>query len=69
MSQWNMAQISIGCILIMVANQMEQGKGLMLTGVVIAGAGLYKFIVELKRENKKQNAKTTKKKNKDKIKK
>lgn len=56
MSQWNMAGISIGCILIIVSNQMEKGLGLMLTGVIIVAIGIAKFMIDLKKEKAKNKS-------------
>ena len=58
MSQWNLATISIGCIIIMVSNQMENGKPLMILGTVIAGVALARFFKDLKKEKQKSTAKS-----------
>lgn len=56
MSQWNLATISIGCIIIMVSNQMENGGPLMLLGVAIAGFALSRFFMDLSKEKKKNQS-------------
>lgn len=64
MSQWNMAAISIGCIIIMVSNQMENGTGLMVVATIFTGVCVARFFKELSVANKKAADKKDSNKNK-----
>lgn len=57
MSKWNLSFISIGCLLILVSNNLEDGRNLMIIGLFIAGFAGYRFIKEVREENKKQKSK------------
>lgn len=49
MSQWNLAAISVGCLIIMISNQMENGQPLMVLATIFTGVCLAKFFKDLKK--------------------